>query len=68
LPQVKRIADRFEVPAREIGVVTPAAQRFRIRTRDGGVDVDLDTLADAFFGALPKIMEGKAEVVEPVGA
>jgi phosphoribosylformylglycinamidine synthase len=68
LAQVMRIADRFEVPAREIGVVTSAAQRFRIRTRDGGVDVDLDTLADAFFGALPKIMEGKAEVVEPVGA
>jgi phosphoribosylformylglycinamidine synthase len=67
LPEVLRVARRFEVPAREVGVVT-AARRFRIRTRDGGVDVDLGALADAFFGALPKIMEGKGEVAQPVGA
>jgi phosphoribosylformylglycinamidine synthase len=64
--EVLRTAERFEVPCREIGTVGDASDRFRIRTKDGGVDVDLGTLADAFFGALPRIMEGTTESVEPL--
>jgi phosphoribosylformylglycinamidine synthase len=66
LPEVLRLARRHEVPCQEIGVVAPAARGFRIRARESGVDVGLDTLADAFFGTLPRIMEGTAEAVEPL--
>jgi phosphoribosylformylglycinamidine synthase len=64
--QVTAIARHHEVPCREIGVVTEPSLGFRIRAAKSGVDVDLDTLADAFFGALPKIMEGATEAVEPL--
>jgi phosphoribosylformylglycinamidine synthase len=62
--EVLRLAERHDVPCVKIGTVVAAPDRFRIRTRDAGVDVDLETLADAFFGALARIMEGAAETVE----
>jgi phosphoribosylformylglycinamidine synthase len=64
LAEVIRVAQSHEVPCREIGVVVEGSRGFRIRARESGVDVGLDSLADAFFGALPRIMEGTAEAVE----
>jgi phosphoribosylformylglycinamidine synthase II len=61
--EVMRLAERHDVPCAQIGTVTERAQRFRIRTRDAGVDVDLEPLADAWFGALERIMEGEAAAV-----
>jgi phosphoribosylformylglycinamidine synthase len=61
--EVMRLAERHDVPCARIGTVTERAQRFRIRTRDAGVDVDLESLADAWFGALERIMEGAAATV-----
>jgi len=62
--QVLHLAEHYGVPCAEIGRVVAAADGFRIRTPQGGVDTDLATLADAYFGALPRLMEGSTETVE----
>ena len=56
------------MPCARIGTVVDPKQRFRIRTADAGVDLDLDSLADAYFMALARIMEGAAESEPLVGA
>jgi len=61
---VLHLAEHYGVPCTEIGRVVAAAEGFRIRTPQGGVDTDLATLADAYFGALPRLMEGSTETVE----
>jgi phosphoribosylformylglycinamidine synthase len=58
---VLRLAERHDVPCVRIGTVVEARDRFRIRTRDAGVDLDLEALAGAYFGSLTRIMEGAAE-------
>ncbi len=59
-PEVLRLAERYGVPARRIGAVTPADDGFSVRVRDGALSASLDELADAYFGALPRIMDAPA--------
>lgn len=53
---VLRLAEKFGVPARRIGTVTDAETGFSLSVRGGSVNVDLDQIADAYFGAIPTIM------------
>jgi phosphoribosylformylglycinamidine synthase len=55
--EVLRLAGLQDVPARTIGRVTDAAHGFRLQVRDGVVQATLDELMDAYFGALPRIMD-----------
>ncbi len=55
--EVLRIAEEHGVPAAKIGSVTAAGSPFRIVMREGRVDADLAEMADAYFGALPNIMD-----------
>ncbi|HSR43158.1 MAG TPA: AIR synthase-related protein, partial [Longimicrobiales bacterium] len=55
--EVRRLAGRHGVPCREIGRVGGPGDRVRITCGTSGVDVDLTEIADAFFGAIPRIMD-----------
>jgi phosphoribosylformylglycinamidine synthase len=55
--EVLRVAQLHDVPARRIGGVSAAEDGFRIELRGASVEADLATMADAFFGALPRIMD-----------
>ena len=55
--RVLAIAEEHGVPAAKIGSVTSAGSPFRIVMREGKVDADLAEMADAYFGALPRIMD-----------
>ncbi len=55
--EVLRIAEEHGVPAAKIGSVGAAGGPFRIVMREGRVDADLSKMADAYFGALPSIMD-----------
>ncbi len=57
---VQTIADRYGVPCSDIGSVENADDHFRIRANDSGVEVDLETLTDRYFGALPGILDRAA--------
>jgi phosphoribosylformylglycinamidine (FGAM) synthase-like enzyme len=61
--EVRQTLERHDVPYARIGTVVERSQRFRIQTHDAGVDLDLATLADAYFEALQRIMEGAAATV-----
>ena len=65
LPAVLATARRYGVPCHDLGVVGEVGGRFRIRAPKGGVDASLDDLLDAYFEALPRIMEGAAEPLDP---
>ncbi len=54
---VMRLAQGHGVPCHRLGTVKAPGERFRIRAGASGVDVDPDALADAFFGAIPGIMD-----------
>ena len=54
--EVLRLAARHDVPARRVGVVTAAAEGFTLRVRDGSVSSSLADLAEAYFEAIPNIM------------
>jgi phosphoribosylformylglycinamidine synthase len=54
--EVLRIAGRHDVPARRIGNVVTAESGFSLEVRDGSIDASLPELADAYFGAIPTIM------------
>ena len=54
---VLRIAEEHGVRAAKIGAVTAAVSPFRIVMCEGRVDADLAEMADAYFGALPSIMD-----------
>ena len=54
---VLRIAEEHGVRAAKIGTVTAAVSPFRIVMCEGRVDADLAEMADAYFGALPSIMD-----------
>ena len=55
--EVLNVAGRHGVPARRIGVVTEGGGGLSIRVRDGSISAGLDEMADAYFGALPGIMD-----------
>jgi len=57
---VFRLAERYDVPAAKVGTVTRAEDGFSIVVRDGAVKTSLATMSDAFFGALPRIMDAPA--------
>ena len=55
--EVLEIAERYEVPALRIGSVREADHGFRVATRDGSIHATLSHMADAYFGAIPGIMD-----------
>ena len=55
--EVLRIAQEHGVPATKIGSVTAVGSPFRIVMSEGRVEADLAEMADAYFGALPDIMD-----------
>lgn len=55
--RVQESARRHGVPCRPIGTVGPEGGAVRIRTRTAHITTDAAALADAFFGAIPRIME-----------
>ena len=59
--QVLRIAERYDVPATEIGTVTEGDRPFRVTTPTAHLEVDLQTLSDTFFGTLAGIMDRPVE-------
>ena len=60
--EVLRVAARYGVPAARIGTVTAAEAGLSIRVRDGWVSTTVDEVSDAYFGALPRIMDAPAAV------
>jgi len=54
---VLRIAKEHGVPATKIGSVTTGGSPFRIVMPEGKMEADLVEMADAYFGALPRIMD-----------
>ncbi len=61
LGEVLRIAERYDVPAADIGAVGKLGGSFHIETNNAHIDVDLSTLSDTYFGTLPGIMDRPAE-------
>jgi phosphoribosylformylglycinamidine synthase len=59
--EVLRIAALHEVPAARIGTVTHADDGFRVALRDGSVEATISAMSDAYFGALPRIMNAPAK-------
>ena len=55
--EVLRIAEKHGVPAARIGSVAAPGSPFRITMSEGRVEADLTAMADAYFGALPDIMD-----------
>jgi phosphoribosylformylglycinamidine synthase subunit PurL len=58
--EVRRIAGDHGVPCVELGRVGPAGGRFHIRAGSSSLDCGVPELADAFFGALPALMDAPA--------
>jgi phosphoribosylformylglycinamidine synthase len=54
--EVLRIAKRHDVPAGTIGKVVTATAGFSLTVREGSIAASLPELADAYFGAIPTIM------------
>jgi phosphoribosylformylglycinamidine synthase II len=54
---VLAIAARFDVPAAKIGSVTDGASGFSMKVRDATVSTSMSDVADAYFGAIPAIMD-----------
>jgi len=55
--EVLRIAEQYGVPARRIGRVVDAADGFAVDVRDASLRASMADLSDAYFGAIPKIMD-----------
>ncbi len=55
--EVKRIAEMFSVPARQIGSVRPAGQGLRIGLREGEVSADTGEILRSRANALPRRMD-----------
>ena len=55
--EVLRIADRYGVPAARIGSVTAAADGFRISVPGASIAATPGDMAEAYFGALPSLMD-----------
>ena len=58
--EVLRIAKRHDVPAGTIGKVVTATAGFSLMVREGSIAASLPELADAYFGAIPTIMNAPA--------
>jgi phosphoribosylformylglycinamidine synthase II len=63
-----RIARHHGVPCTEIGVVGPVGGRFHIRAGTSSLDCGVGELADAFFGAIPALMDAPAAATLDLGA
>jgi len=59
--EVLRVASRHDVPAATIGKVTAAREGFTIAVRGASVSATVDEMAEAYFGALPEIMDSTSE-------
>ncbi len=57
---VLRLAHRFGVPARRIGTVGEVGDPIRIQVENASVDVDVNRVAAAYYGAIPSIMDAPA--------
>ena len=55
---------RADVPAKEIGRVGPPRGRVRIAAGDAVVDAPAAELAEIYFGAIPRRMDGTPEEVD----
>jgi phosphoribosylformylglycinamidine synthase len=55
-----RVAEDHGVPARRIGTVGEAGGDFSIRLQDGAVSQPIEAVAEAYFGAIPGIMDAPA--------
>lgn len=55
--QVLALARRYEVPAQKIGTVTAADGGFSMKVRDASLSASMAELAEAYFGAIPSIMD-----------
>ena len=61
--EVLRIAALHEVPAQKIGKVTAAAEGFSIALRAASVSASVAAMCDAYFGALPRLMDTPAREI-----
>jgi phosphoribosylformylglycinamidine synthase len=55
--EVMRVAERYGVPARKIGSVTPADAGFSVTANDATLSASVAEMANAYFGALPRVMD-----------
>jgi len=58
--QVLSLAARYEVPAMKIGTVTDADAGFSVKVRGGSVAASTADISEAYFTAIPKIMDPPA--------
>jgi phosphoribosylformylglycinamidine synthase len=58
--EVRRIAADQGVPCTEIGRVGAPGGRFHIRAGSSSLDCGIQELADAYFGAIPALMDAPA--------
>ncbi|MDE3001670.1 MAG: phosphoribosylformylglycinamidine synthase subunit PurL [Gemmatimonadota bacterium] len=58
--QVLSLAARYEVPAMKIGTVTDADAGFSVKVRGGSVAASTADISEAYFTAIPKIMDAPA--------
>jgi phosphoribosylformylglycinamidine synthase len=56
--EILTLAKRYGVPGRAIGQVVPSDEGFRIDGRATTLEADTKTLAELYFGAIPKLMDG----------
>jgi len=57
-------AERHRVPARRIGRVVPADRGFTLKVAAGRVTADLETMADAYFETLARVMDTPSSPAE----
>jgi phosphoribosylformylglycinamidine synthase len=58
------IARKYGVPAERIGHVRAGSLRLRIQVADETIDASIETLADAYHEAIPRLMNRSAAPVE----
>lgn len=62
--EVLSVAERYGVPARRVGSVTDGTSGFSVKVRGGSISTPLDAAAEAYFGAIPRIMDAAASAGE----
>ncbi len=60
--EVLEAAEQFGVPARRIGAVGRAGGTFRVVLPEGSLECAVEDMAEAFFNAIPKIMDAPSTV------
>jgi len=58
--QVLALAGDYDVPAQKIGTVTAGEDGFSMNVRGASLSATMPELADAYFGAIPRIMDAPA--------